>query len=1176
MLELTNQQKQIFNVDRFVGGSASTLCGAVFFDGVVSIDRLRVILNTLVEKDDALRIRITQGTPRQYVTEYKWQDFPVRLFETESDFDCYAKQFAKIPVDLYGQLFGFLIIQIKNRIGILIKGHHIILDASSCLLIARQIIALLKGEEFITYSFIEYASEQGDYDRSDNTAYFYKKQTERPIRRQIVKVESESYTTDRKSFMLEQKLTARLRSFAMANHVPLWATFLATFSSYIGERVSIGFPQRNRIGIKQKNTVGLFINTLPLVLDYNIDFLKSCTLACDNVLGALRHGDFDCEQLEKSLGGSVPYDVLIDYEKINDSTDGICAFWYSQGMQFESLQIHIGEYPDKIALVYDYRTEAFSAAQIEEVHKALVKTISNGIEGITIKDEQTLLKPTVSMFERFEENGKACKIIEGSRQYCFDDLRQDAEKIDAVIHGSKRVVGIICDRSYVELAAIYGIIRGGNAYLPISPDYPRERIRLILDQCDCDTVLTQKKYQGLVQGALVIEDILNRPAPRLIPSVDAKADDTLYVIFTSGSTGTPKGAMVSNASAVNRVHWMCRKYFSHDSVVMLKTPYTFDVSVWEIFAFALGGFTLYILPYEDHYRQEKVLEHIRKGSVTDLHFVPSVFRVFLEVLRKDGGDLASLRNIFLSGETLTASLTNAAPAQVHNLYGPTECAVDVTWYDCIDQEDDPIPIGRPIDNCQVLILDPELNPQPEGIVGQICIGGVPVGQGYINDRSKTQAVFISNPFGTGQLYLTGDLGYKKADGNIVFVGRADQQVKINGQRIELGEIEGVMDQFVSSAVVLVERNKLIAFYTGKEQPNLRELLRDILPQYMVPHSITHVEFFPITSSGKIDRSALIKLSRKQVSTIEVPATEEENKLLSIVKEVLSIPVVSPLDNFYDIGGDSLASVNVITRLEDCGYELSITDFLKSLSLRDAAFCMRQYGKVSVDTIPKKQAVFPLYSPEESTSAIILFPYAGGDAAAYSALVVEFRKRRTSVSLWYVPWGCDYDLVEREIRKLSIKYSISFYSHCAGVSMAMRLLDRMEDGVVRRFIAGANIPPAHPHNVWKMMNDDTLLSVLHRAGMPLLPQEQTAILIRSFRRDTEEYFSYFQSKTKRTNATVSLILSRKDLFTQSHSNAMKIWKRYVAEVRQIVYLDCASHYFQTSQVAELADYLLSEE
>ncbi|MDO5132787.1 MAG: AMP-binding protein, partial [Eubacteriales bacterium] len=533
-----------------------------------------------------------------------------------------------------------------------------------------------------------------------------------------------------------------------------------------------------------------------------------------------------------------------------------------------------------------------------------------------------------------------------------------------------------------------------------------------------------------------------------------------------------------------------------------------------------------------------------------------------------------LKNIFLSGESLPAPLVRRAPASVHNLYGPTECAVDVTYYDCTGTETEPVPIGYPIDNCRMYILDRNLRPVPAGVRGQICIAGIPVGEGYVHDSARTSEKFVPDPYGTGKMYLTGDIGYWNDAGAIVYVGRYDRQVKINGQRIEPEEIETAMMRFVPEAAVIVdaadiaERVRLTAFYTGMPRPFLRKEMSSILPGYMIPHLFVHLEEMPRTPGGKIDRKALERIPHEE-REYEPPVSGTEKNLCALFSEVLHKERVGRGESFFDLGGTSLDLLALLCRppLD----KLSPPDFMTHSSPAELAAFLDRYDSAG--------ALAPLYVPDYPYHAgIVLFPYAGGDASAFTALAAEFRKRKASAALYCLSWEDDLEAAQIQIRKLSENMELSFYSHCAGSANAMRMLDQLNAGqlTIRRFIAGANIPPAKTENPWKTMPDQALMDVLRRAGMPELPEEQRVRLISRFRTDTETYFRYLRGCRKKSPCTVTLVLSRKDLFTQDFRNAEARWGQYVRKVDAVHFIDAPTHYFQSAEAPALADILLPEE
>jgi len=1168
MFDLTNSQKTFYYLDQYVGDAVTSLCWTIFFENFNNIDQFNEVLNCLVKYNDALRIRILPDGPQQYFEEFYEQVFPVLYFENKESLDLYAKVFAKKSISITDQLFSFAIISVGDSVGLLMKIHHIISDATGIMLLNQQLSFMLNHKNVQIYSYKEYIihAKSDDKIREKNTKYFLNAFNECRPRKCIFNNDRISYGSNRLQYDIDPDLAELLRSYSKNNRIPLYCLFLASLCDYVGEPISVGITNRNRVGYKSKKTVGLFVNTLPLIIEPGSDFQKNAEDIQCRIFEAIKHSDYDHHKLLKDLSGEPVYDVIFDYEQVDYNDPALDWCWYPCGAQSESLQIHIAEYTKtgRILIIYDYQTDVFSESRINEINRTILNLLAAGINNPNRPriahdhSGRTVACPQGSVYSLFEEQAKngAGRIISKECTFSNNDLKRNAEKIDAAIRGEKRVIGIICDRSFEQLSAIYGVIRGGNAYLPISSDCPIERIRTMLAQSRCETVLVQKRYRNILPDAIIIEDILAKPPIRPVMPCNAVPEDILYVMFTSGSTGTPKGVMVSNKSIVNRIQWMIQTYFNHETIVMVKTPYTFDVSAWEIFGFALGGFSIYILPAEDHYRQNRIAEDIISKGITDIHFVPAVFEQFL---RTSSSNYPSLKNIFLSGERLTASLVNLAPAPVHNLYGPTECSVDVTAYDCENVEMDPVPIGKPIDNCQIYVLNQLMQKMPVGTVGQICIGGMCVGKGYINDPVRTDEFFVDNPFDEGKLYLTGDLGYWREDGNLIYVGRSDQQVKINGQRIELGEIEVAMSALVPSVAVIVKNNRLIAYYTGAKRDDLRDKLGDMLPRYMIPHSFIHTEDIPLIPSGKINRQAL---------PYEAPISILEEEIYNAFHRLLTVTQVSRTDDIYSLGGTSLDIMTLLT--EEPLNRLSPSDFMSDPTPAGLAakLCDADGDAVLV----------ALYKPKNAVRAYVLFPYGGGDASAFSALVSEFRRRNAPVALYCVPWLDRYEDAAKEVKALSEQMELYFYSHCAGVSVAMQLIDLLntEKPVIKKLIAAATIPPTkHSVNFWPWLSNKVIISFLHKAGLPDVGLEKEDEIVCSFRRNVDYYFQFFAQKCKKTPCQVEIMISRNDPFTPNIRTARKRWDRYVTNLEKIHVFNWESHYFQSSSADILADIMLNE-
>jgi len=441
---------------------------------------------------------------------------------------------------------------------------------------------------------------------------------------------------------------------------------------------------------------------------------------------------------------------------------------------------------------------------------------------------------------------------------------------------------------------------------------------------------------------------------------EVKPGNLSYLIYTSGSTGKPKGVLVEHRALVNRINWMQKRYgLTPDDVVLQKTPYSFDVSVWEFFWPMMAGASMVFAAPEGHKDVEYLEKLINQAGVTTLHFVPSMLHSFLENAQR-GCD--GVRQIFCSGEALDRKSVERyrmrfANAALHNLYGPTEAAIDVTAYDCSQLDYPFVPIGAPIDNTQIYILDGRNRPQPIGVPGELHIAGDGLARGYINRPELTQEKFVANPFAAGtRMYKTGDLARWLDDGNIQYLGRMDTQVKIRGFRIELGEIEAQLNQHseIQDSAVIAQgqegNRQLIAFYRAKDTQaerlvhlpykELREHLLRTLPEYMVPAAFVSLATIPLSTNGKVDRRAL---SRKEVKITSgqqyvAPRNNTEKQLVEIWAQVLKVAPekIGVNDSFFELGGHSLLAVRMIERMRQQGLHVRLQALFTSPTLAKLA------------------------------------------------------------------------------------------------------------------------------------------------------------------------------------------------------------------------------------------------
>ncbi len=434
---------------------------------------------------------------------------------------------------------------------------------------------------------------------------------------------------------------------------------------------------------------------------------------------------------------------------------------------------------------------------------------------------------------------------------------------------------ILTERSIPMIAAILAVLKAGAAYLPIEPGIPDERKRYYLNVAKAKVILSNSDTEMLFALPNInINKLPNNLVPTNIPPVSS--DNPAYVIFTSGSAGNPKGVIVRHYSVVNRLLWMKEQYgLNENDVFLQKTVYSFDVSAWELFLWFFCGAKLCLLKSGDEGNFSKLIDTIHRHGVTACHFVPSILRVFIRYVSHRGTDsLKSLKRVFSSGEALTynlvckfnQTLTKENATELHNLYGPTETTVDVTFFDCTNysSEDGTVPIGYPIWNTKIYILDENGRECADGEVGEICISGDCVSAGYIGSPELTSQAFVADIYSpNSKMYRTGDFGRWK--NNVVeYKGREDNQVKIHGIRVELEEIEKQLLEYapIKGAMVLAvgERDKkLVAYYSSYKAisaQKITEYLSDRLPKVMIPAEFIFIEAIPVKANGKADRNAL--------------------------------------------------------------------------------------------------------------------------------------------------------------------------------------------------------------------------------------------------------------------------------------------------------------------------------
>jgi len=796
------------------------------------------------------------------------------------------------------------------------------------------------------------------------------------------------------SLSLGKERTEKLKAFANQKGVRVWTVDLTLYNIFLTalfaylyrvsdqEKLVIGSPTHNRTSKSFQQTIGFFVEIFPLIAQIEegetfMTLLKKIQVESNSFLKNAKTGSSTSEVNRK-------FNVFFNY-MLNTSNSSFNGFevdteWVHPGhtdpRHHLRLHVHDLDNTGEIKLYFDLNTSVFSESLQQEIPQhflnildAFINTGDQKIEttGFATLNEITKINEwnatsvnfdvTETLLAKFEKQVQATPgniaISFNQNKLTYAELHHKSNQVAHFLSAqgvqSNDIIAISLDRSLEMMIYIYGIIKAGAAYLPIDPKTPFKRVAYILEDSKSKVLF----YNHEEFKNFDLKNIPNYHVNQIANKVEAASIDKLvntvnsqdlaYVIYTSGSTGTPKGVKVSHQAICNRLSWMNNDYSVTSADVFLqKTPITFDVSVWELFWPLQIGATLVVEIPEGHKNPEQLVQTIQKNKVSQLHFVPSMLTLFLNTENVE--NCASIKRVFCSGEALPAATIQKTyellqEVEVHNLYGPTEAAVDVSsWYCDPAQLSAGVPIGKPVANTQLYILDQNLNQLPIGLPGELHIGGVQLAKGYLNQEELTAEKFVANVFAnnaTEKLYKTGDLARYREDGNIEYLGRIDTQVKLRGLRIELGEIESSLEgiQNISKAVVVVDAEKqiLVAYYTGSQlaQNELQDNLASRLPEYMIPSVFILIKEFTYTSSGKVDRTKLPVLEKEvhQQPIKRLPPTNEFEELVwEVWKEVLELGNIGINENFIRLGGNSLQAISITSRLKkELELEVSITD-----------------------------------------------------------------------------------------------------------------------------------------------------------------------------------------------------------------------------------------------------------
>ncbi|MFD9069052.1 amino acid adenylation domain-containing protein [Streptomyces lasiicapitis] len=856
----------------------------------------------------------------------------------------------------------------------------------------------------------------------------------------------------RRSFMVEAALVERMRNAGFSPFAYITA-MLGLYLSRVhrdGEAV-IGVPFLNRPDTHQRDIAGHFANTLPLRVpsDGGHSVRDQVSAVQDSVRALHPHARLALGDILRGLpspsaasGPRQLFDVTLSYLRYAQPAPlpGLQRHttMLAPGHDADALAVSVQDFDDVPGLRVDLdgAGDVFDENFPLEAAAGHLKTlIANGLDALdgpasavemlspAERDDLVVVRgrgPEVAFDEEatlhglFEaqaaRRGEQVAVTGASGQtVTYAELNARANRLARGLRekgvGPDDRVAVVMERSPELFVALLGVLKAGGAYVPVDPRHPAERVRFLLGDSGAKAVIVDDEtpVAGAPDTSRVwkVEDLLSGSGAALDPVAGSR--DLAYVIYTSGSTGRPKGVMVEHRSVVNRLAWMQRCHpLAAGDVLLQKTPVSFDVSVWELFWWAIEGASVALLPPGGEQDPREILRVIRQQRVSEVHFVPSMLGPFLDLLEQsphlvDG--LGSLRHVFCSGEALPAARVDqfhrvfggGRGVRLVNLYGPTEATVDVSHHTCTVDPGHPVtrvPIGRPIDNIQLYVLDPSGRPQPAGTPGELCVGGVGVARGYLGRAELTAEKFTDDPFTPGgKLYRTGDLARWLADGSLEYLGRIDAQVKIRGNRVEPGEvaealagIDGVGEALVVDHTTAERGTHLIGYYTapvGIPAATLRQHLARTLPSYMIPAHFLRIDRIPLTPNGKADRRALPAPDAAEApsseSTGDLPRDATQAALAEIWAGVLGRERVGIHDDYFALGGDSILMLKIRAQAEKRGLRFSLTDLFRHPTVAELAARAEHHEGEDSEPEPAPFALIPQEDRARLTSAVDAFP-----------------------------------------------------------------------------------------------------------------------------------------------------------------------------------------------------------
>ena len=1041
------------------------LPGVLVVNGNIDRSRLEEAFLRLIKRHESLRTMFAMEKDVIVQKVARSVDFEIEYAQGRPEaIDEHIKAFIR-PFDLSKAplLRAGLITISPDQHYLLFDMHHIIADGASMAILTQEFMAFYEGQELKEQriGYKDFSQWQNEYLRSekirDQESYWLEQFSgEIPLLNlplDYPRPTMQNFTGGNVSFKIEQELTEKLNDLAGATGTTLYMVLLSAISillsKYTGQTdIIIGSPIAGRPHADLEGIIGMFVNTLamrcyPVGEKTYTEFLKEIK---ETALTAYENQDYQFEELveklelARHLNRNPLFDVMFVLQNMDTRElviEGLSFNEYSKDQlpaKFD-LTFMAAEIDEGVSFNIEYRRGLFKRETIERLSlhfQNLIEVITINTE-ILLGDIELLSKAerdqilyefndkdadypsdkTINQLfeEQVRKTPEAVALVFHESSMTYSELNREANQLAQILRKSgvkpDDIVGIMAERAPETIIGILGILKSGGAYMPIDPEYPKKRIAFMLQDSGSEILLTQSRQREGIEfaGEKIMLDgmMFNAEAAADLETVNS-ATDLAYVVYTSGTTGMPKGILVEHQGVIRLVRNTNYIELNQSSVIMQTGSIAFDASTFEIWGALLNGGKLVLADLDVLTNNMKMKQCIEVGNVNVMFITTALYNQLLQAdptifiglkFLLFGGEQHSLKHIQLFKE-------HEKKAKLLHVYGPTETTTFATFYE-VPNDFDAVPIGRPISNTQVYIMN-DHRLCGIGVPGEIWIAGSGLARGYLNQPKLTAAKFVPNPFGEGKIYRTGDLARWLSDGNIQLLGRIDHQVKIRGFRIELGEVENQimkLDAVKESVVLAISRSqkteaggqinevedKYLCAYIASETAisisELRQQLSSVLPDYMIPSSFVWLERMPITASGKIDRKALPEPDGTIETEYVAPRNRIEKTLAQIWSEVLGREKVGIYDNFFELGGHSLKATMMASRIHQ---ELDVELPLKKLfgaptiaGISEYLLVAEESAYASIEPVTKKE----YYGASSAQKRMWLLQQFDGKSIAYN-------------------------------------------------------------------------------------------------------------------------------------------------------------------------------------------------